>query len=73
MQKVFFVKNGELDEVNTILAEGGTIVDIRPVAESVVDSRSKGTGDVYAYVVVNDSKVTKQMYSYTSLISKTGE
>lgn len=70
MQKVFFVKNGELDEVNAILAKGGTIVDIRPVAESVIDSRSKGTGDVYAYVVVNEYTMVRQPQRP---YSKTGE
>ena len=35
MEKIFFVKNGELSEVNTWLQKGGRIKSIQPVAESI--------------------------------------
>ena len=49
MEKVFFVKNGNLHEVNEALARGGKVKMIQTVAESVGDV---SVGDVYAYVVI---------------------
>lgn len=55
MQKVFFVKNGELDEVNKLLENGYCSISmIKPVAENISGDRAKSPGDIYAYVVVND-------------------
>ena len=66
MEKVFFVKNGDLEAVNKELASGGKIKAICPVAESVSNTKGatssntrssltgtiKVIGSVYAYVVI---------------------
>ena len=46
MEKVFFVKNGNLDKVNEALARGGKVKMIQAVADS------SEYGDVFAYVVI---------------------
>ena len=53
MEKVFFVKNGNLKEVNEALVHGGKVKMIQAVAESV--PAESCTGDVYAYVVISYS------------------
>ena len=35
MEKIFFVKNGELSEVNTWLQKWGRVKSIQPVAENI--------------------------------------
>lgn len=68
MQKIFWIKNGDLEEVNAWLSEGGKVKMIQPVAESVASayawneapfcndgSRANGAlycGDIYAYIVI---------------------
>lgn len=65
MERVFFVKNGDLQEVNNLLQKGGRIKMIQPVAETVaaygyhatggmcnVEEHGNYKGTVYAYVVV---------------------
>ena len=59
MQKVFWVCNGDLAEVNKCLQKGGKIVQINAVSECVSASvtgdgwsSEKLVGDIYAYIVV---------------------
>lgn len=64
MQRVFFVKNGDLERVNTLLQKGATIKSIHAVSENVAaygyaggrsdtfGSDGSFTGDIYAYIVV---------------------
>lgn len=63
MEHVFFVKNGNLEEVNRFLSKGGRIKSIHALSESVSaygyaggesysDGKGKCVGDVYAYIVV---------------------
>lgn len=54
MEKIFFVVNNNLKEVNRELySSGGRVKMIQTVSEMVSDSSGqKSTGDVYAYVVV---------------------
>ncbi len=63
MEKVFFVKNGELSAVNAELHKGGKIKYICPVAKSVSMAGAGGgeasstsfddvVGDVFAYIVI---------------------
>lgn len=63
MQRVFWVKNGELSEVNEWLQKGGVVKSIHAVSETVsaygyaggetfLDDKGYYWGDVYAYVVV---------------------
>ena len=55
MEKVFFVENDNLDEVNDELSKGGKVKFICPVAESVSiggETAHNITGDTYAYVVI---------------------
>lgn len=59
MEKIFFVVNNNLDEVNNELSKGGRLKLICPIAESV-SIAGKGdayttdevVGDVFAYVVI---------------------
>ena len=63
MEHIFFVKNGDLQEVNTYLQKGGKVKSVHAVPEIVssygyaggevcyTDSGSH-VGDIYAYVVV---------------------
>lgn len=63
MERIFLVKNGNLDEVNRWLQKGGRVKAITPIAEPIVaygyaggrsDFSGDGnfTGDIYAYVVL---------------------
>lgn len=59
MEKLFFVVNNDLEEVNKELASGGKIKFICPVNESVSNAGAGGSciiydivGDVFAYVVI---------------------
>ena len=63
MQKIFWVKNGELDEVNKELMHGGKVKSITAVSETISsygyaggDTNDSGQGwnegDIYAYVVI---------------------
>lgn len=64
MERVFFVRNGDLQEINSFLQKGGRIKMIQPVAEIVSayaypatesyspEKNGSYTGAVYAYVVV---------------------
>lgn len=60
MEKVFFVMNGDLEEVNHELSIGGKVKFICPVAESVSITGKQDcrpyfnniVGNTYAYVVI---------------------
>ena len=63
MERVFFVKNGELKEVNEWLQKGGRIKMIQAVSETISSYGCGGgetsltdygnyVGDIYAYVVI---------------------
>lgn len=55
MEKVFFVKKGNLEEVNEELAKGGTVKMVSAVSESIAgggDSINWETGAICAYIVV---------------------
>lgn len=46
MEKVFWIKNGNLEEINDLLAKGGKVKMIRAVSEA------NGYQTTYAYIVV---------------------
>ena len=63
MEKVFFVINRDLTEVNNALKSGGTVKMIKTVAEAIgsygyanrdwnADEKGVYRGDIFAYVVV---------------------
>ena len=55
MEKIFWVKNKDLDEVNTWLQKGGRVKMIVAVPESVSEggeSSATAEGNIFAYVVV---------------------
>ena len=65
MERIFWVKNGELSEVNNWLQKGGRVKAIHPLCETITsyahcgsggsyDSADHGyyVGDIYAYIVV---------------------
>ncbi len=52
MEKIFYVRNGDLSEVNNELKKGGKIKMIQAVS-GVVCSPAIGRGDAYAYIVVD--------------------
>ena len=54
MEKIFFIKNGDLSEVNKLLQTGDyEVKSINPVSQSVGGSSDVFLeGEVYAYVVV---------------------
>ena len=60
MQKILFVRNNELDEVNKYLEDRWSVVDIKCTSEAIAhafqgnDSEWENTvyGNVYAYVVL---------------------
>ena len=63
MQRIFFVKNDELDEVNEWLDDGAYIKDIHVIPQNVSSYGYAGgreetwnhgcyVGDIYAYIVV---------------------
>jgi len=53
MERIFFVKNGELKEVNNWLQKGGRVKHIHAVPENVsCGTGGYNEGDIYAYVVV---------------------
>lgn len=62
MERIFWVKNGSLDEVNKWLEKGGTVKSIHAVSESVsaygyaydllANEKGSYSGDIYAYIVV---------------------
>ena len=64
MERIFFVKNGDLKEVNQWLQKGGRVKSIHAVSETVsaygyaagrdifTDEKGRYVGDIYAYIVV---------------------
>ena len=55
MEKIFWVKNKNLDEVNSCLQKGGRVKMIVAVPESVSEggeSSCTAEGNIFAYVVV---------------------
>ena len=62
MERVFFVKNGELSAVNNLLQKGARIKSITPVAEPIAaygyaagmpaENNGYYVADIYAYIVV---------------------
>jgi hypothetical protein len=56
MEQIFFVKNGDLSEVNKRLQKGGRIKFIQAIGEPIHNGANttpySGTGDIYAYIVV---------------------
>ena len=63
MEKIFFVENGDLREVNKCLSKGGTVKSVHPINQNIAaygfgggetcySDHGKYEGDVYAYVVV---------------------
>lgn len=63
MEKVFWVKNGDLKEVNEQLRKGGKIKSIHAVSETIAAYGYAGgescqwdhdryVGDIYAYIVI---------------------
>ena len=63
MERIFWVKNGELSTVNQWLQKGGRVKSIHPIAEPIASYGYAGgeTGwqdkgyyvsDIYAYIVV---------------------
>lgn len=63
MERIFWVKNGDLEEVNDWLQKGGRVKAIHAVSETIsaygyaggdtyVDEKGNYVGDIYAYVVV---------------------
>ena len=57
MEQIFFVKNGDLKEVNKWLQKGGRVKYIQAIGEPLhngSDASPYGDrrGDIYAYVVV---------------------
>ena len=64
MEHIFFIKNGDLKEVNSYLQKGGRVKSIHAVPETVssygyaagkdiyAEDKGKYVGDVYAYIVV---------------------
>ena len=63
MEQIFWVKNGELEEVNKWLQKGGKVKLIHPISEPIVaygyaggnsgwEDKGNYVGDIYAYVVI---------------------
>lgn len=63
MERVFFIKNGDLKAVNELLQKGGKIKIIQPVSEGIaaygyaggeIGLANEGSyvSDIYAYIVV---------------------
>lgn len=63
MEKIFFVKNGELDKVNEYLKKGARVKHIHSSSECVSTwaycggdtfghDTGKSYGDIYAYIVL---------------------
>lgn len=63
MERIFWVKNGDLDEVNKWLQKGGRVKSVHAISEQVSSYGFAGgesyssdygryTGDIYAYIVV---------------------
>jgi len=64
MERIFWVKNGELSNINDWLQKGGRVKMIKPVSETIAaygytasesycsDSAGYYVGDIYAYVVI---------------------
>ena len=64
MEKIFWVRNGELNEVNNWLQKGGRVKMIKAVSEATsvysyhhsdddcAEASGNYAGDIYAYVVV---------------------
>lgn len=66
MERIFWVKNGELKTVNDWLQKGGRVKSIHPVAETIssygysgngedmynTDEHGYNVGDIYAYIVI---------------------
>ena len=65
MERIFWVKNGDLGEVNNLLQKGGQVKMIKAVSETIsaygyhatagmMNDEKHGNyiGDIYAYVVV---------------------
>jgi hypothetical protein len=55
MQKILFVENGRLDEVNKALSNGWKLVSIHTVSNHVASSGDEvivSEGNVFAYIVL---------------------
>ncbi len=63
MERIFWVKNGELREVNDWLQKGGRVKSIHALSETISaygyaggesfgEDKGNYVGDIYAYVVV---------------------
>ena len=63
MERVFWIKNGELEEVNKYLQKGGRVKSIHAVPECIssygyaggetgYEDKGNFVGDIYAYVVI---------------------
>ena len=56
MERIFFVENGKLSEVNQWLQKGGRVKYIQALAETIHNGAntyaSTNTGYIYAYIVV---------------------
>ncbi|MBR6107510.1 MAG: hypothetical protein IKQ39_05830 [Oscillospiraceae bacterium] len=64
MEKIYFVKNGQLREVNMELAKGGIVKHICAVTESIAmaggaeSDMDYSQGDIFAYIVVDCQDTT---------------
>ena len=62
MERIFFVRNGDLQEVNMLLQKGATVKSIHPIAQNVSSYGYGGggypsgegsfTADVCSYIVL---------------------
>jgi len=64
MERIFWVKNGELKTINEWLQKGGRVKMIKPVSETIAaygysaneaycsENHDYYVGDIYAYVVI---------------------
>ena len=62
MERIFWVCNGDLDEVNSYLEQGGKVKSVHAVSEGIAaygyagdvysEDKGKFLGDIYAYIVV---------------------
>ena len=63
MERIFFIKNGDLEEINELLAKGAKVKMIKPVCETITSYGCAGgetsaynhdwyVGKIYAYVVL---------------------
>ncbi|MBR3905049.1 MAG: hypothetical protein IKJ51_05000 [Clostridia bacterium] len=63
MERIYFVKNGDLSEVNSLLKEGAKVKSIHAVSEGIsaygyssgwqAEGKGKYVSDIYAYIVLD--------------------